>query len=175
MHDPSRVRVSGPLEAFASGFAEELARLGYRRTPATFQLQLAAHASRLLQREGLGADGLTSEVVERFLAERRAAGYMNYVTAWAMAPLLSYRDLLLRAVPLAVELRHEPTLAARHGDELVRTCRRCSALGYGNAAEDIVVGVVLEDEGPVEPPRLTAMAMMHVPGSRWASDGPGRA
>jgi hypothetical protein len=33
---------------------------------------------------------MTSEVVERFLAERRAAGYTNYVTARAMAPLLSY-------------------------------------------------------------------------------------
>jgi integrase len=33
---------------------------------------------------------LTSEVVERFLAERRAAGYTSYVTARAMAPLLGY-------------------------------------------------------------------------------------
>jgi integrase/recombinase XerD len=90
MHDPSRVRVSGPLEVFAAGFAAELARLGYRRTPATFQLQLMAHASRWLQGEGLAADGLTSEVVERFLEARRAAGYTNYVTARAMAPLLGY-------------------------------------------------------------------------------------
>jgi integrase/recombinase XerD len=90
VHDPSRVRVSGPLEAFASGFAAELARLGYRRTPIVFQLQLMAHASRWLRGEGLAADELASEVVERFLAERRAAGYTNYVTARAMAPLLSY-------------------------------------------------------------------------------------
>ena len=90
MHDPSRVRVSGPLEVFASGFAVELVRLGYRRVPIVFQLQLAAHASRWLQREGLGAPELTSDVVERFLAERRAAGYTNYVTARAMAPLLGY-------------------------------------------------------------------------------------
>ena len=90
MHDPSRVRVSGPLEVFASGFAAELARLGYRRVADVFQLQLMAHASRWLQREGLGAEELTSEVVERFLAERRAAGYTNYVTARAMAPLLGY-------------------------------------------------------------------------------------
>ena len=60
MHDPSRVRVSGPLEVFASRFAAELARLGYRRTPATFQLQLMAHASRWLAGERLGE--LTSEV-----------------------------------------------------------------------------------------------------------------
>jgi len=78
------------LEVFAAGFAVELARLGYRRTPVTFQLQLMAHASRWLDREGLGADELTSEVVERFLAERRAASYTNYVTARAMAPLLGY-------------------------------------------------------------------------------------
>ena len=90
MHDPSRVRVSGPLEVFAAGFAAELARLGYRRTPVVFQLQLMAHASRWLHGEGVGADGLSSDVVERFLAERRAAGYMNYVTPRAMAPLLGY-------------------------------------------------------------------------------------
>jgi integrase/recombinase XerD len=90
MHDPSRVRVSGPLEVFASGFAAELAGVGYRRVPIVFQLQLMAHASRWLQREGFGADALTSEVVERFVAERRAAGYTNYVTARAMAPLLGY-------------------------------------------------------------------------------------
>ena len=90
MHDPSRVRVSGPLEVFAAGFAAELARVGYRRTPATFQLQLMAHASRWLHGEGFGAGELTSDVVERFLAARRAAGYTNYVTARAMAPLLEY-------------------------------------------------------------------------------------
>src|SRR5687767_11832535 len=90
MHDPSRVTVSGPLEVFASGFAAELARLGYRRVPIVFQLQLMAHVSRWLAREGIGADALRSELVERFLAERRAAGYTNYVTARAMAPLLGY-------------------------------------------------------------------------------------
>jgi site-specific recombinase XerD len=90
MHDPSRVRVSGPLEVFASGFGAELVRLGYRRVAIVFQLQLMAHASRWLGREGLGAGDLTSAVIERFLAERRAAGYTNYVTARAVAPLLSY-------------------------------------------------------------------------------------
>lgn len=90
MHDPSRVRVSGPLEVFAAGFTAELASVGYRRTPIAFQLQLMAHASRWLHSEELGAEELTSDVVERFLAERRAAGYTNYVTARAMVPLLGY-------------------------------------------------------------------------------------
>lgn len=108
MQDPSRVRVSGPLEVFASGFAAELARLGYRRVPVVFQLQLMAHASRWLQRVGLGADELTSEVVERFLAERRAAGYTNYVTARAMAPLLGY----LRGLGVAPAASPRPAVGA---------------------------------------------------------------
>jgi integrase/recombinase XerD len=90
VHDPSRVGVSGPLEVFAAGFTAELARLGYRRVPIVFQLQLMAHASRWLGREGLGPDVLTTDVVERFLAERRAAGCTSYVTVRAMAPLLGY-------------------------------------------------------------------------------------
>jgi hypothetical protein len=61
-----------------------------------------------------------------------------------------YRDLLARTVPLAVELRHEPILAVRDGDEMVCTYGRCSALGYGDAAENAVGGALLEDECPID-------------------------
>jgi hypothetical protein len=46
--DPSRVRFAGPLVLFASGLADELSTLGYTRTSATVQLQLAAGLSRWL-------------------------------------------------------------------------------------------------------------------------------
>jgi site-specific recombinase XerD len=90
MLDPSRVQVRGPLGGFAVGFAVELRAVGYQRVPVVFQLQLMAHASRWLEEEGLLAGALTSEVVERFLAARRAAGYANHVTARAMSPLVAY-------------------------------------------------------------------------------------
>ena len=90
MLDPSRVQVRGPLEDFAAGFAMELQAVGYRRVPVVFQLQLMAHASRWLEEEGLFAGALTSEVVERYLAARRTAGYAKHVTARAMAPLVGY-------------------------------------------------------------------------------------
>ena len=90
MKDPSRVRVRGPLEAFAPGFVAELGRVGYSPVGATLQLRLMARVSRWMQSEGLGLAGLTGEVVERFSAERRAAGCRDYVTARAMAPLLGY-------------------------------------------------------------------------------------
>jgi integrase/recombinase XerD len=136
MHDPSRVRVSGPLEVFASGFAAELARLGYRRVPIVFQLQLMAHASRWLAREGLGAGELTSEVVERFLAERRAAGYTNYVTARAMAPLLAYLRGL-GVVPAA-----SPRLAVGAVEVLLGGYRDYLAVERGVTA-DTIEGYVL--------------------------------
>ena len=136
MHDPSRVRVSGPLEVFASGFVAELARLGYRRTPATFQLQLMAHVSRWLQSEGLGAGALSSEVVERFLAARRAAGYTNYVTARALAPLLGY----LRG--LGVAPAASPRVAVGAVEVLVADYRDYLAVERGLTA-DTIEGYVL--------------------------------
>ena len=51
MRDPLRVRVSGPLEEYASGFAAELARVGYMRDAAACQLRLMAHLSGWLARE----------------------------------------------------------------------------------------------------------------------------
>lgn len=82
-----------------------------------------------------------------------------------------YRELLARAVPLAVDLRHEPILVAGDGDEMVCGCGRCAALGYGSADEDVVGGTLFEDECPNEdPPKLTALTMVHVSGSRWPGD-----
>lgn len=89
-----RVRVSGPLGSFADGFADELARSGYGLQSVTLHVRLLAHLSRWLETERLDAAALTSAVVERFLAERRAAGYGVLRRAKGFAPLLGY----LRAV-----------------------------------------------------------------------------
>src|SRR4051794_12828647 len=37
-----------------------------------------------------------------------------------------------RRPTLAVELRHEPFVMPRDGDEVICACDRCSALGYGD-------------------------------------------
>ena len=78
-----------------------------------------------------------------------------------------YQRLLSRVAPLAAELRHEPLVMLRDGDEVICACDRCSALGYGDTVEDIVGGALFEDHCPnAEPPAITALAMMHVPRSR---------
>jgi integrase/recombinase XerD len=88
MSDPSRVRVSGPLEPFAAGFVAELQRQGYTPGSACQQMYLFAHLSRWLAGERLDAHALEAATIERFAATRRAAGYVPYTSAKALRPLL---------------------------------------------------------------------------------------
>jgi integrase/recombinase XerD len=90
MRDPSRARVTGPLEQFAPGFVAELARLGYTGNSASGQMFVMGHLSRWLAAEGLDAAALTPEVAGRFLAARREAGYVLYLSPKALMPLLGY-------------------------------------------------------------------------------------
>ena len=72
------------------GFTAELARLGYTSGSAYGQMLLMAHVSRWLAGEGLDAGGLTPEAAGRFLAARRAAGYVLYLSPKALGPLLGF-------------------------------------------------------------------------------------
>jgi len=90
MTDPSRVRVTGPLEPFAAGFGAELLRQGYALQPAAQQLRLLAHLSRWLSAEGNDAAALNATAVEAFAISRRAAGYSTHVVAGSLGPLLAY-------------------------------------------------------------------------------------
>jgi integrase/recombinase XerD len=90
MGNPDRVRVTGPLCAFNSGFAAELVRLGYRANAVACQLQLMAHLSRWMAGRGLAVDKLTASVLAEFLTARRDAGYRQWLSAKALAPLMGY-------------------------------------------------------------------------------------
>lgn len=90
MGDLSRIRVTGPLEPYVSGFVAELTERGYTPVSAAHQLRLMAHLSRWLAAEGVGPDDLSLARVEEFIGVRRAAGYVNYVTPRALAALLEH-------------------------------------------------------------------------------------
>jgi site-specific recombinase XerC len=63
-----------------------------------------AHVSRWLAVEGLEAAGLTPAVAERFLADRRAAGYTRHLSPRALALLLGYlRGLGVVPLPALAE------------------------------------------------------------------------
>jgi len=99
MHDPTRVNVVGPLEPFAAGFADWLARHGYTPISATCQLYVMAHFSRWLGGEGLDPAVLSTDDLARFLAARRRAGYTQYLSPKALQPMLaSLQEAGLRVV-----------------------------------------------------------------------------
>lgn len=120
MGDPSRVRVTGPLAVFAEGFTGELARLGYKPNAAADQLRLMAHLSRWMDAEQHDAAELTPPVAEAFLAARRAAGYVMWLSPRALAPLLGYlRRLGVVPVPAPIPATPAETLLHRYRRYLV--------------------------------------------------------
>ena len=99
MDNPSRVRMSGPLEPYRHGFTADLGRLGYSKFTVAALLHLMAHLSCWLEDQGLGAGDLTDACVERFLAARRATGQVCRLSPRGLIPLLEY----LRGLNVAPE------------------------------------------------------------------------
>jgi integrase/recombinase XerD len=82
--------VDGPLGSYAPGLAEELSRRGYTVSGASQHLCFIAHLDRWMRDQRLAVTELTDSALERYLAERRGAGYVNYRSMKALAPLLGY-------------------------------------------------------------------------------------
>ena len=72
MGEPSRVRVTGPLEPFAAGFIAALQEAGYRPAAAAVQVRVLAHLSRWMQENDVSSDGLRELELERFRSEHVA-------------------------------------------------------------------------------------------------------
>ena len=90
MDNPSRVRMSGPLEPYRHGFTADLRRHGYSKFTVVALLYLMTHLSRWLEGQGLGAGDLTDDCVKRFLAARRASGQVRRLSPRGLTPLLNY-------------------------------------------------------------------------------------
>jgi hypothetical protein len=71
--NPSRVRVTGPLEPYAAGFASALTRIGYTQHSTAHQLRVFAHLSRWLATGGVDVAELTPALrcVSECAASRR--------------------------------------------------------------------------------------------------------
>jgi site-specific recombinase XerD len=85
---------SGPLAPYAAGFESWLRSRAYSRSTAADRLCQFDQLSRWLEREGLGVGELTGEQAERFVAARRAAGRVTWVSPQSvMLPLEYLREL----------------------------------------------------------------------------------
>ena len=115
-----RSRVRGPLEAYAAGFAKCLLQQGYSRSGAEQHVCFIAHLDRWMSAEGVDLDGLGTEVIERYLAQRRTAGYRQYLSVKALRPLLDHLEplgVLPTAEPVPPDVVEE--LLARYRDYLL--------------------------------------------------------
>jgi integrase/recombinase XerD len=107
--------VRGPLEPHVAGFAEELLRLGYSRSSASQHMCFIAHLDRWMLAAGVGLGQLSGPVIERYLAARRTAGYREYRSPRAVAPLLAYlAPLGVLPAPPAVQLGPVEALLGRY-------------------------------------------------------------
>jgi integrase/recombinase XerD len=125
MREPSRVRVTGPLEPLAEGFVAELAEVGYRPAAAAVQVRVLAHLSSWMQDEGVAAGGLREPELERFGRERLAR--FASVRGAGMAVVLGY----LRG--LGVVPGQEPRALTAAG-ELLEQFRRYLTVERGLSA-----------------------------------------
>jgi len=176
MHDPLRVRVSGPLRPYAAGYATELVRVGYTASGATLQLRLVADLSAWLEAEGLAPGTLSAAQVDRFLVARRAAGHTRYASTRAMQPPLEYLRRL-GVVPEAPEPEPDAPL-----DRLLERYRRyltverglapTTACGYLAAVRPFLGGRVTLtglDLAGLTAADITAFVVAHCPGQAHGS------
>jgi site-specific recombinase XerD len=78
------------LASYAAGYERWLVERGYGSEAVPKRVWQLAHLSRWLDQEGLSADRLTAERVEQFLAARRAAGYVTWVSSLSLRLPLEY-------------------------------------------------------------------------------------
>jgi integrase/recombinase XerD len=125
--------VRGPLEPHVTGFAEELLRQGYSRSSAAQHVCFIAHLDRWMSAEGVELDGLSAPLIERYLAERRSAGYVEYRSVRALRPLLEFlAPLGVLPVPQVVSPGPVEELLGRYRDYLIgeRGLTSGTARGY---------------------------------------------
>ena len=140
--------VTGPLEPYAAGFAEDLLRQGYTRTSAEQQVCFITHLDRWMAGEAIGLDELSRSVLERYLVERRAAGYVEYRSWKALRPLLNYLAALgVLLVPEDVAPGTVEVVLRRYSGYLVgeRALTAGTARGYVDCVRPFVAARVRGD------------------------------
>ena len=101
---PAQVRVAGPLAPNAEEFRTALAGQGFSPWSQMFYLHLLADVSRWLDRNGLGASGLTDASAAAFRQDRRSRGRARFRGTQGLAVLMSFlRDAGAAPPPDAAE------------------------------------------------------------------------
>lgn len=134
--------VRGPLAPYVEGFATQLLREGYTSAGAQQHVCFIAHLDRWLTAAGLDVADLKASLFDRYFVERRAAGYVQYLSVKALRPLLDYlAPLGVLPQPETVELAPADALLADYRSYLLaeRGLTAGTARGYVDAVRPFVV------------------------------------
>lgn len=176
MGDPSRVRLTGPMEVYASGFAMKLAQSGYAKNSTANQLRLLAHLSRWMVAEDVGVGALNPAVCDAFIAARRAAGYTILLSRKALAPLFEYLRGIGAVPPEPVVVLSSTEVILAHFREYLTSQRgltASTARGYADAVRPFLRTRERPDsnlrlEG-LTPATITTFVVAELPGRRRGS------
>jgi len=153
--DVSWCRVRGPLAPWAAGYERWLAARGYARWSVRKRVCQLARLSSWLEREGLAVWELNETRAESFLAARRQAGYVTWVTSRCMELPLAYLREVGAVPPAALVVSEGPwsEVLAGYRDYLVqeRGLASLTVAGYERVAR-----VFLEEQQPGRLESLTA-------------------
>ena len=132
-----RVRVTGPLAAYAPGFRAQLVACGYAPLSTARHLLVMARMSGWLESRGLDAGALTSQQVGQFLRADRERGHWFPQSSRGLVPLLTYLRGVGAVPPeQAAVLSEAEQLLAQFGTYLAseRGLRAATIVGYVHAA-----------------------------------------
>jgi integrase/recombinase XerD len=142
------VRVVGRLAPFAAAFKASLDECGYTASSSRQVMCVMAHLSRWLDEGGMAVADLTPGQVERYLAERRAAGYRSLCSPRGLASLLGMLaglGVLPPERPTAPGSALEVLLASFQRYLLEeRALEACTAAAYTGRARRFLLGCVTE-------------------------------
>ena len=89
-----------PCDVLLQDFEGELLQQGYKPSTVLRKKRLFADLNDWLQAQGLSAGDLSYELADRFLFDRRSAGYARHKTLETLRPILDYLHLLQLVPPL---------------------------------------------------------------------------
>ncbi len=112
MVDYSKIRLSGPFQAYKKMLWDELMSLRYTPFSATNLMRLTAQFSRWLLSKDIHREDLKLEHVDQFLMSRRRSGHKHLVTRRALYPTLNCLENCgaIGSLKLLVPEPLEPTL-----------------------------------------------------------------
>ena len=116
-----------PCDVLLQDFEGELLQQGYKPSTVLRKKRLFADLNDWLQAQGLSAGDLSFELADRFLFDRRSAGYARHKTLETLRPILDYLHRLKLAPPLEAPVPEGPASVILDRYRLFLTAERSLA------------------------------------------------